>query len=167
MLTAFFMLLSVTLSSECMAASTQTQVSLGMSETMGPFGAFNISKSRFTGRSELFVVAGSTAIIFGGVGAGWKYRFRSWGAVPYISATGSGIYMLPAMCQSCDTVPTYLFAVGAVGLELPLFQLQQTKVSGDLGVMSIFNVTNWEMSDSPSDRPGIWPAFNLKFKRAQ
>ena len=166
MLTAFFILLSVTFSSESMAAPTQTQFSVGMSETLGPFGGFNIAKSRFAGRSEFFVVAGSTAIIVGGAGAGWKYRFRSWGAVPYISLTGSGVFFLP-MSESNKAIPTYLFATGSAGLELPLFQFQQTKVLGDFGLMSIFNVTDWEVFESTSDRPEIWPTFNLKFKGAQ
>ena len=166
MLTALLLLLSTTFSPDCMSASSRTQLSVGMSETLGPFGGFNITKSRFAGRSEFFVVAGSTAIIVGGAGAGWKYRFRDWGAVPYVSLTGSGVFFLP-MSESNKAIPTYLFTTGSVGLELPLFQFQHTKVSGDLGLMSIFNVTKWEVFESPSDRPEIWPTFNLKFKGAQ
>lgn len=174
MITTLLLCLSTSFASEDVALSTAStssedpytvQHSLGLSETMGPFGMYNVSISRGGGLNEFYVVAGTTAIIFGGVGAGWKVRFRDYGLTPYASVTGSAIYVLPAMCTTCTTIPVHLFAIGTVGVELPLFQLRYSAVSVDFGVMSMFNVVEWERFDSPSDRPAIWPAFNLKLKK--
>ena len=171
MLTAFLMSLSVSFASEEVAVPTSSdgpsykvQHSLGLSETMGPFGIYNYSRSRSFGLNEFYVVAGTSAIIFGGVGAGWKVRLRERGVTPYVTVTGSGIYMVPSMCQDCGPIRTHVFAIGSVGVELPLVQLRHSTLLADFGVMSIYNVSEWERFDSPSDIPAIWPAFNLKLR---
>ena len=139
--------------------------SVGMSEKMGPFGILSESMVFVRGSNETQLFAGTT-LFFGGVGAGWRHNFSQGRVVPFTNLSASAIYFLPVMCSSGDCpVEIKPFVIGTGAVDLVVFDGEKRNLHLVLGVMSMFDVVNWELFDSPSDRPAIWPVFNVAISR--
>ena len=137
----------------------------GMSEKLGPFGILTRSAVFVRGANEFHVVGG-TSLFFGGVGSGWRFNLRQGRIVPFTNLTASAVYFLPVMCSTdnCRTV-VKPFLIGSFCLDLVVFDGERFDLHLVPGVMSIFDIWSWEISESPSDRPAIWPVINLGLSR--
>lgn len=173
MLTPLFLMASLatsdvgaaeTASSSGLPEADKMVTSVGMSEKMGPFGILTKSGVFVRGSNEYHLVAGTT-LVFGGVGAGWRHNFRQGRVVPFTNLTASAIYFLP-MCSSGDCpIEIRPYVIGSVGLDVLIIDGERGNLHLVLGVMSMFDVVNWEVFESPSDRPAIWPVFNVAISR--
>jgi hypothetical protein len=141
------------------------QHSLGMSEKLGPFGLYNATFSLKEESNEYFVVVGSTVIIFGGAGIGWKHIYLDKIISPYTCITAYGIYTLPAMCTNCTGIAMDAYISGSLGVELRLFKAKTYSSHVQIGVFSAYSLSDMSVFESPSDRPLIWPVINLKISR--
>ena len=139
--------------------------SVGMSEKMGPYGILSESMVFVRGANETQLFAGTTLFV-GGVGAGWRHNFRQGRVVPFTNLSASAIYFLPVMCGSGDCpIKIRPYVIGTAAVDLVVVDGEKQNLHLVLGVMSMFDVVNWELFESPSDRPAIWPVFNVAISR--
>ena len=144
-----------------------SSVSIGMSETLGVFGMLNANydvKGRSNDSDHYFVTAGIFPIPFiGGAGFGWKHYFNASRISPFSSLAGFGTYVLPAMCSTDNCKTKFGLIVSAsLGYDFYLIKSDRLNLHLQLGVLSQYDLINWELFESPSNIPEIWPVINLK-----
>jgi len=152
----------------CLPAKPSS-VSVGMSETMGVFGVINANydlqlEGWSSDSNHYFLTAGVFPIPFlGGAGFGWRHSFASSRVSPFSSLTGFGTYALPVMCSTgnCKT-KLGVIASASLGYDFYLIKSERLNIHLQLGVLTQFDIVNMEFFESPSDKPEIWPVFNLK-----
>ena len=142
---------------------------IGMSETMGIFGIINANydiDKWSNERNHYFITVGILPIpIWGGIGIAWKRYFNSSRITPFTSASISRTYIL-GWCQTdnCDNSPELgIMLSGALGYDFHFIQSNRFNMHLQLGVLSQYNLVDWEFFESPSDIPEIWPVINIKF----
>lgn len=146
--------------------SESRSVTVGISETLGIHGGVTINLKRdiSTNRDHYFVALGTTIFFLGGAGFGWKHYFSSSRVAPYITLAAFGTYVLPMCGKSSGCgLPLSANISGSVGLDLTLFKSDWLNLHLQIGAMTIYNVIDLELFESPSDIPGLWPVINLKF----
>mgnify|MGYP001245388449 CR=1 FL=1 len=142
---------------------------IGMSETMGIFGMINANyyiDEWSDSKNHYFITVGTFPIpLMGGAGIGWKRYFNSSRITPFTSATMSGTYIL-GWCQTdnCDNAAKLgIILTGALGYDFHFIQSNRLNMHLQLGVLSQYDLANQGFFESPSDKPSIWPAINIKF----
>ena len=137
--------------------------SFGLTEKMNVFGMYSLTVGLRDHSDQYFVVLGTTFIIFGGVGVGWKHNFSDSAVSPYTCVTAYGVYTLPAMCPNCGSIPkTRAYASGSAGLEFEIYKSRSRVSHIQLGVLTAYSFHDLAIFESPSDIPWIWPVVNLK-----
>ncbi len=143
-----------------------SSISVGMSETLGIYGGVTVNLNRIgsTSRDQYFMTLGTSLFFLGGAGLGWKHYFSSSRVAPYVSLAAFGTYALP-MCgkSSGCALPLSANISGSLGLDLYLYKSNWLKLHLQIGVMTIYNMIDFEIFESPSDIPILWPVINLKF----
>ena len=166
-----YLILSLLLSFSILSASPPepNMRSVGFtSETMGLWGMLNVNYTIDDWSSDsdhYYVTAGASLIpLMGGVGFAWKHYFNSSRAAPFFCMSTFGTYILPVMCQTDDcSTQLGIITSGSFGYDFHLIQSNKFNLHLQIGILSQYDLINLEVFESPSDRPEIWPVFNLKF----
>ena len=137
--------------------------SIGMSETMGIYGFFNVNYY-LEDLKPFFITAGTFAIpTIGGLGLGWKHNYTQSRFSIFISASTVGIYILPALCSTdnCDTKFDMLLSASG-GIDINALKRKNFDLHFQFGIITQFSIFEQTINESPSDIPNIWPVINIK-----
>ncbi len=141
---------------------------VGVSEKLGVLGVFSAELAWRDESTEYFVVAGTSLFIIGGVGVGWKHHFFPEEVVsPYTCVTAYGVYILPALCTHCSGIDMTAHVSGSAGVGIRIFEHAPHRLELQFGILSAFDLSAWEVFESPSDRPLLWPVANLHYTQAR
>ena len=140
---------------------TPDNYSIGMSETMGLYGVFNVNYY-LEDLKPFFITAGTFAIpTIGGVGLAWKHNYSQSRFSMFTSASTVGIYILPALCNNCSTKFDLLLSA-SVGANIHAIKHKNFDLHFQFGIIKQYSVFGQVIDESPSDIPDIWPVINMK-----
>ena len=145
-----------------LAHATESRHSVGMTESLGVMGMYSYKLSDEDRFGGAFLTVGTTFLLFGGGGVGYTHRFGDGHLAPFVTSTGLVTYTLPGMCTrpSCATRYTPMVS-GSGGLELRTLRQGRSNFHLKAGVWSAIDLTDNSVSESPSDKPSIWPVLSL------
>ena len=137
--------------------------SIGTSETMGIYGFLN-ANYYLDDLRPFFITAGTFIIpITGGVGLGWKHNYSQSRFSIFTSASGLGIYILPALCSTNNCGPRFDILLSAsTGIDIYAIKRENFDLHFQFGVITQYSVFGEAVDESPSDIPSIWPVINIK-----
>jgi len=137
--------------------------SIGMSETMGIYGFFNVNYY-LEDLEPFFITAGTFAIpTIGGLGLGWKHNYSQSIFSMFTSASTVGIYILPALCSTDNCGPKFDMLLSAsAGLDIHAMKRKNFNLYFQFGIITQYSVFGEAIDESPSDIPNIWPVINIK-----
>ena len=149
-------------------------VKLGISESLGVFGliSMDIELTTLSKENEFFYFTiGSFPLpIFGGAGITYKRYYNSYGIdplskiyiQPYVSTTLFSSYMLG---PSDSPAKTFNMATIGFGADFFVIKINSTSINIQTGIFTQYNFSERELFESPSDKPEIWPAINIKISQ--
>ena len=140
--------------------------SIGMSETMGVYGLLNVNY-HLDDLRPFFITAGTFIIpTIGGVGLGWKHNYNQSRFSIFTSASGVGIYILPALCSTCNCGPKFDILLSAsTGIDIYAIKRENFNLQFQFGVITQYSVFEQTVDESPSDISDIWPVINIKISK--
>ena len=146
-----------------------TNITIGISETMGIYGIVNanydLELENWSDESNhYFIIVGALPIPFlGGAGLGWKHYYNVPRISLFSSASGFGLYLLPAMCSTDNCHAKYDFMInGSVGVDFYAIKTKTINLHLQLGILSQYSLGGNAIDESPSDIPSLWPFINVK-----
>ena len=143
--------------------SNPDNFSVGISETMGIYGFFNVNYY-LEDWEPFFITAGTFAIpTIGGLGLGWKHNYNKSRFSLFTSASTMGIYILPALCSTnnCGTRFDMLLSA-STGIDIHAIKSEYFDLILQIGIIGQYSVFDQVVDESPSDIPYIWPLINIK-----
>ena len=140
--------------------------SIGMSETMGVYGFLN-ANYYLDDLRPFFITAGTFILpAVGGVGLGWKHNYSQSRFSIFTSASGVGIYILPALCSTDNCGLKFDILLSAsTGVDIYAIKKENFNLHFQFGVITQYSVFEQVIDESPSDIPNIWPVINIKISK--
>ena len=137
--------------------------SIGMSETMGPYGFYNVNYY-LDDLEPFFVTAGAFVIpSVGGVGVGWKRNYTKSRFSMFTSASAIGLIILSSLCSTDNCGPKFDILLSAsTGLDIHAFKWNNSDLYFQFGLITQYSIFGQVIDESPSDIPNIWPVINIK-----
>ena len=143
--------------------SNPDNFSVGVSETMGIYGFFNVNYY-LEDWEPFFITAGTFAIpTIGGVGLGWKHNYNKSRFSLFTSVSTMGIYILPALCSTnnCGTRFDMLLSA-STGIDIHAIKAKSFDLILQIGIITQYSIFDQAIDESPSDIPYMWPLINIK-----
>ena len=137
--------------------------SIGMSETMGIYGFFNVNYY-LEDLNPFFITAGTFAIpTIGGIGLGWKHNYGKSRFSIFTSASTVGIYILPVLCSTNNCgIKFDMLLSASTGIDINAIKGKNLDLHFQFGIITQYSIFGKVIDESPSDIPNIWPVINLK-----
>ena len=137
--------------------------SIGMSETMGIYGFYNVNYS-LDKLKPFFITAGTFVIpTIGGLGLGWKRNYSESRFSLFTSASAVGIYIFPLLCSTDNCHDKFdLLLSASTGLDIHVIKKKDFELYLQFGLITQYSLFGNTIDESPSNIPSLWPIINIK-----
>ena len=142
---------------------TASEYSLGLSDKLGLYGLLTKTWIYENNKSDYYLFAGTSMIIIGGAGAGYKYYLYKGDFSPYINISGFSFYVL-SMSENGEVGGSNFNISASIGTDITAIDWKDNAIKLHFGIITMYNIENKEsLVLSASNGPQhIMPTFNIK-----
>ena len=136
---------------------------MGLSDKLGFYGALTKTWIYEKDQFDYYFFAGTSMLITGGAGVGYKYYFSKGDFSPYINISGFSYY-IASMSEKSDVGGSDLNLSASIGADLTAIDWKDNAIKLHFGIITMYDIQNKEslVLSATNGPPDIMPTFNIK-----